>query len=220
MTVAMEDCERGMPVRKAARIHQVPRQTLQDRVSGGVVHGSRSGGPTMLSPQTGKDVVEKFQSQVLSMRRPDNLDRARAACATWEVVDQFYTLLEGTLEALRLKDKPSQIYNCDLTGFAMERGREKVLVLSTASPVAPGNTWTWLHWLPPIQRRPVQRLPVVARMITASEYEHQYLEKVEKERAGNAVRQRPAALKRQREGEGCLRKDHRGSHCQCWDHHL
>ncbi|KAJ8368966.1 hypothetical protein SKAU_G00089940 [Synaphobranchus kaupii] len=63
------------------------------------------------------------------MRRPDNLDRARAACATREVVDQFYTLLDGTLEALGLKDKPSQIYNCDQTGFAMERGREKVLAL-------------------------------------------------------------------------------------------
>ncbi|KAJ8381327.1 hypothetical protein SKAU_G00021050 [Synaphobranchus kaupii] len=113
MTAAMEDCERGMPVRKAARIHQVPRQTLQDRVSGRVVHGSRSGGPTMLSPEdenslvqyclycaprgfplthrvlaafatalrrkrhpggeypkTGKDVVEKFQSQVLTPATP------------------------------------------------------------------------------------------------------------------------------------------------------
>ncbi|KAJ8360390.1 hypothetical protein SKAU_G00169150 [Synaphobranchus kaupii] len=55
------------------------------------------------------------------MRRPDNLDRAWAACAMREVVDQFYTLLHGTLEALRLKDKPSQIYNCDETGFAMGR---------------------------------------------------------------------------------------------------
>ncbi|KAJ8364884.1 hypothetical protein SKAU_G00137150 [Synaphobranchus kaupii] len=56
-----------------------------------------------------------------------------------------------------------------------------------------------MHWLPPIQRRPVQRLPVAARMITASM--HQYLERVEKERAGNAERQRRAALKRQREME-------------------
>ncbi|KAJ8375348.1 hypothetical protein SKAU_G00059280 [Synaphobranchus kaupii] len=38
--------------------------------------------------------------------------------------------------------------------------------------------------LPPIQSRPVRRLPVAARVIIASEYEHQYLERVEKERAG------------------------------------
>ncbi|KAJ8333692.1 hypothetical protein SKAU_G00410110 [Synaphobranchus kaupii] len=58
MTAAMEDCERGMPVRKAARIHQVPRQTLQDRVSGRVVHGSHSGGPTMLSPEDENSLVQ------------------------------------------------------------------------------------------------------------------------------------------------------------------
>ncbi|KAJ8364875.1 hypothetical protein SKAU_G00137060 [Synaphobranchus kaupii] len=44
------------------------------------------------------------------------------------------------------------------------------------------------------QRRPVRKLAVAARMITASEYEHQYLERVEKERAGNAEQQRRAAL--------------------------
>ncbi|KAJ8375584.1 hypothetical protein SKAU_G00061640 [Synaphobranchus kaupii] len=304
MTAAMEDCERGMPVRKAARIHQVPRQTLQDRVSGRVVHGSRSGGPTMLSPEDENSLVQyclycaphgfplthrvlaafatalrrkrhpggnipklgktwwkNFRARyidVLSMRRPDNLDRAWAACATREVVDQFYTLLDGTLEALGLKDKPSQIYNCDETGFAMERGPDtsntspgssttSSIPLAAAQPSTSSTTSTTtctcsLHrqptpeehalvaegliprdlaaLLPPIQRRPVRRLPVAARVITASEYEHQYLERVEKERARNAERQRRAALKRQREMEGCRRRDHRGSHRRCWDHHL
>ncbi|KAJ8353530.1 hypothetical protein SKAU_G00210970 [Synaphobranchus kaupii] len=157
------------------------------------------------------------------MRRPDNLDRARAACATREVVDQFYTLLDGTLEALGLKDKPSQIYNCDKTGFAMERGPDtsttspgssttSSIPLAAAQPSTSSTTSTTtctctcsLHrrptpeehplvaeglidrdlaaLLPPIQRRPVRRLPVAARVITASEYEHQYLERVEKERA-------------------------------------
>ncbi|KAJ8375625.1 hypothetical protein SKAU_G00062050 [Synaphobranchus kaupii] len=106
-------------------------------------------------PKLGKTWWKTFRARyidVLSMRRPDNLDRARAACAMREVVDQFYTLLDGTLEALGLKDKPSQIYNCD------------------------DNDHT-------------------------SEYEHRYLERVEKERAGNAERQRRAALKRQKEME-------------------
>ncbi|KAJ8369661.1 hypothetical protein SKAU_G00096890 [Synaphobranchus kaupii] len=260
------------------QIHQVPRQTLQDRVSGRVVHGSRSGGATMLSPEDENSLVQyclycaprgfplthrvlaafatalrrkrhpggnipklgktwwrNFRARyidVLSMRRPDNLDRARAACATREVVDQFYTLLDGTLEALGLKDKPSQIYNCDETGFAMERGSSTTtsIPLAAAQPSTSSTTSTTtctctcsLHrqptpeehplvaegliprdlaaLLPPIQRRPVRRLPVAARVITASEYEHQYLERVEKERAGNAERQRRAALKRQREME-------------------
>ncbi|KAJ8375408.1 hypothetical protein SKAU_G00059880 [Synaphobranchus kaupii] len=174
-------------------------------------------------PKLGKTWWRNFRAKytdVLSMRRPDNLDRAREACATREVVDQFYTLLDGTLEALRLKDKLSQIYNCDETWFAVERGREKVLKMSTASSVVPGNmsgSWhqhhlsrllhnnihspcscTAIHQLdhqhnhlqptpeeaegliprdlvallPPIQHRQVRRLPVAARVITVSEYEH------------------------------------------------
>ncbi|KAJ8333603.1 hypothetical protein SKAU_G00416110 [Synaphobranchus kaupii] len=98
------------------------------------------------------------------MRRPDNLNRARAACATRDVVDQLYTLLDGTLEALRLRDKPSQIYNCDDTGFAMERG-------------------TWLHCYHPFSVGQCGgSLCRGSPVITASEYEHQYLERVENER--------------------------------------
>ncbi|KAJ8346591.1 hypothetical protein SKAU_G00279920 [Synaphobranchus kaupii] len=137
------------------------------------------------------------------MRRSDNLDRARAACATREVVDQFYTLLDETLEALR-----------DETGFAMERGpgtsttspgssTTTSIPLAAAKPSTSSTTSTTtctctcsLHRQPtpeehplvaegliprdlaalllPIQRRPVRRLPVAARVITASEYEHQY----------------------------------------------
>ncbi|KAJ8342161.1 hypothetical protein SKAU_G00320890 [Synaphobranchus kaupii] len=263
------------------QIHQVPRQTLQDRVSGRVVHGSRSGGPTMLSPEDENSLVQyclyctprgfplthrilaafatalrrkrhpggnipklgktwwkNFRARyidVLSMSRPDNLDRARAACATREVVDQFYTLLDGTLEALGLKDKPSQIYNCDETGL-LHNNIHSTCSCTVVHQLDHQHNHLHLHLqptpaaytcslhrqptpeehplvaegliprdlaalLPPIQRSPVRRLPVAARVITASQYEHQYLERVEKERAGNAERQRRAALKRQRETE-------------------
>ncbi|KAJ8369359.1 hypothetical protein SKAU_G00093870 [Synaphobranchus kaupii] len=43
MTAAMEDCERGMPVRAEA-----------DPAG----HGSRSGGPTMLSPEVENSLVQ------------------------------------------------------------------------------------------------------------------------------------------------------------------
>ena len=43
MIDAMKAVEDGMPVARAARQHNVPRTTLQDRMSGKVVHGVRPG---------------------------------------------------------------------------------------------------------------------------------------------------------------------------------
>ncbi|KAJ8356372.1 hypothetical protein SKAU_G00191660 [Synaphobranchus kaupii] len=136
------------------------------------------------------------------MRRPDNLDRARAACATREVVDQFYTLLDGTLEALRLLH--NNIHSpCSRTAIYQLDHQHLQPTPEEHPLVAEGLIPRDLAaLLPPIQRRPVRRLPVAARVITATlDYEHQYLERVEKERAGNADRQRRTALKRQREME-------------------
>ena len=38
MVSAMEEAERGMPVKRAARLFGVPRSTLRDRVAGNVKH--------------------------------------------------------------------------------------------------------------------------------------------------------------------------------------
>ncbi|KAJ8332145.1 hypothetical protein SKAU_G00428730 [Synaphobranchus kaupii] len=255
MTAAMEDCERGMPVRKAARIHQVPRQTLQDRVSGRVVHGSRSGGLTMLSPEdenslvqyclycaprgfplthrvlaafatalprkrhpggeypkTGKDVVEKFQSQSCKERKiavagfrntgifpfdpsvmpsdvqpgPDTSSTSPGSSTTTSI---------PLAAAQPSTSSTTSTTTCTCSQHRQPTPEEHPLV---AEGLIPRDL---AALLPPIQRRPVRRLPVAARVITVSEYEHQYLERVEKERAGNAERQRRAALKRQREME-------------------
>lgn len=81
-------------------------------------------------PPLGKKWWENFRARhknILSMRRPDNLDRARAQCATRPTVDQFFTILETTLEESGLREKPRQIYNCDESGFQLEKGRHKVL---------------------------------------------------------------------------------------------
>ena len=40
MVSAMEEAERGMPVKRAARLFGVPRSTLRDRVAGNVQHGT------------------------------------------------------------------------------------------------------------------------------------------------------------------------------------
>ena len=43
MVSAMEEAERGMPVKRAARLFGVPRSTLRDRVAGNVKHGTNPG---------------------------------------------------------------------------------------------------------------------------------------------------------------------------------
>ena len=43
MVSAMEEAERGMPVKHAARLFGVPKSTLRDRVAGNVKHGTNPG---------------------------------------------------------------------------------------------------------------------------------------------------------------------------------
>lgn len=43
------------------------------------------------------------------------------------VMEQHVKLLEETLDELGIKDKPSQIFNCDETGwFGKEKSKQKV----------------------------------------------------------------------------------------------
>ena len=169
MLRALEEVAAGMIVRQASRVFRVPRNTLRDRVSGRVTHGSQSGPKRKLSAVDEEALVQyclycsahgfpltrarllayavmKKRSQeehqpplgkrrwycfrhaaVLSMRTPDNIDRARACCATMETVSRYFVLLEKTLTEHGLRDKPAQVYNCDETGFSMEKSRCKML---------------------------------------------------------------------------------------------
>ena len=43
MVNALEEVERGMPVKHAAKLFGVPRSTLRDRVAGNVKHGTKLG---------------------------------------------------------------------------------------------------------------------------------------------------------------------------------
>jgi len=49
MQAAMEAVKNGTPVFRAAREHDVPRQTLNDRMTGRVVHGTKPGPQPYLS---------------------------------------------------------------------------------------------------------------------------------------------------------------------------
>ena len=185
MLRALEEVAAGMAVRQASRVFRVPRNTLRDRVSGRVTHGSLSGPKRKLSAADEEALVQyclycsahgfpltrarllayasavmKKRSQeehqpplgkrrwycfrrrhaaVLSMRTPDNIDRARACCATMETVSRYFVLLEKTLTEHGLRDKPAQVYNCDETGFSMEKSRCKVLARrGTKTPLPSG----------------------------------------------------------------------------------
>ena len=63
----------------------------------------------------------------ISMRTPDTINRGRAACARKETVERYIDLLSYSLEEHGLLNRPSQIYNCDETGFQMDGSRYKVL---------------------------------------------------------------------------------------------
>jgi hypothetical protein len=55
---------------------------------------------------------------LLAERTPEAQDKARSRMSNWTVMNQYFTLLEDTVKKLDLKDKPSQIFNCDETGFS------------------------------------------------------------------------------------------------------
>ena len=58
MCAAIEAVKSGASVYRAAIEHGVPRMTLQDRISGRVVHGVKSGPKPYLSPTEEKEVAE------------------------------------------------------------------------------------------------------------------------------------------------------------------
>jgi len=58
MENAMTDVrERNMTLRGAAKKHSVPYSTLKDRIQGRVMHGTKPGVKTVLSPEEENDLV-------------------------------------------------------------------------------------------------------------------------------------------------------------------
>ncbi|VDI13101.1 Hypothetical predicted protein [Mytilus galloprovincialis] len=64
----------------------------------------------------------KKRQPKISLRRPDPLDRGRAAMGNVETMrDYFFKLLKSTLETNDLKDKPERLYNCDEAGLSLNK---------------------------------------------------------------------------------------------------
>ena len=52
LSAALEEVKKGMPVRRACVVFGVPRSTLQDRVNGKVIHGTKPGPKPSTSEET------------------------------------------------------------------------------------------------------------------------------------------------------------------------
>ncbi|XP_053382064.1 uncharacterized protein LOC123532137 [Mercenaria mercenaria] len=92
----------------------------------------RSGRKTLFNLNKGPSNkwIKKFiqRHPDLSERKPENQDKARSAMSNKKVMADFFTLLDTILLKYGVKDKPSQIFNCDETGFSgRETGRSKVI---------------------------------------------------------------------------------------------
>ena len=55
----------------------------------------------------------------LTLRTPVPLSQARAKATDGEVMDSYFNLLEKTLDEYELREKPSQIFNMDESGFPL-----------------------------------------------------------------------------------------------------
>ncbi|XP_053405016.1 uncharacterized protein LOC128558830 [Mercenaria mercenaria] len=64
----------------------------------------------------------------LAFRKPENRDRGRSRMSNKKVVNDFFQFWSDTLQKHGLLDKPSQVYNCDETGWSgKETARGKVI---------------------------------------------------------------------------------------------
>ena len=57
MREALQAVAGGMTVRRAAEVHGIPKTTLLDYVSGRTLLGTKSGRPTLLTPEEERDLV-------------------------------------------------------------------------------------------------------------------------------------------------------------------
>ena len=71
----------------------------------------------------------------LSMRQPQGLQEARAACCTPAVLDKWFVDFEQFLLKYDLHDKPYRIWNCDESGFSLCPKSGKVVAPKGAKDV-------------------------------------------------------------------------------------
>ena len=71
----------------------------------------------------------------LSLRKGDSFAVVCEEASTYDVFKNYFDLLEGVLTKHGLKNKPSQIYNCDESGMPLQHKVSKVLSVKGAKKV-------------------------------------------------------------------------------------
>ena len=71
----------------------------------------------------------------LTLRKGDSFSMAREKMTSYEIFNDYFDLLEETLEKHGLKDKPSQIYNCDESGMPLEHKLPRVISIKGTKKV-------------------------------------------------------------------------------------
>ena len=63
----------------------------------------------------------------LSLRKGDSFAVVREDASSYDVFKNYFALLESVLTEHGLKDKPSQVYNCDESGMPLQHKIPKIL---------------------------------------------------------------------------------------------
>ena len=64
----------------------------------------------------------------MSLRQAEPLSYARAMANDPMVIEQYFNLLEDTIQSNGLTQRPGQIFNCDETGLSLSHKPPKVVV--------------------------------------------------------------------------------------------
>ena len=115
MTNALKAVEDGMSVARAAREHNVPRTTLQDRKLGNVVHGVRPGPQPYLTHDEETKLAEyvmcrrKTRAEIMAIA--ENTARARKKLKKHKITHGWYDRFIKRQYSLSLhKSNPSSIF--------------------------------------------------------------------------------------------------------------
>ncbi|CAC5426583.1 unnamed protein product [Mytilus coruscus] len=83
-----------------------------------------------------KFYLRHIDPHVLS-KTATSLARSRVAVSSQQVIDDYFTLLNTTIEKLGLTDKPAQIWNDDKAGFGKETEQIKQKIIATTGTKNP-----------------------------------------------------------------------------------
>ncbi|CAC5377335.1 unnamed protein product [Mytilus coruscus] len=91
---------------------------------------TRKSCPSVQKPNSKKWCQKFLKKYKLSLRTPNSLQRSRVAVSSQETIDEYFKLLDSTINKLDLQDKPSQIWNADEAGFGKETDQIKQKIIS------------------------------------------------------------------------------------------